>query len=257
MKAVVLAGGDIESDSLLTGKFEATKKSLVMINGKPMVQWVIDALCEAQSVDQIFLVGLDESDEVQSRKPVVYLQDTGGLLENMRAGAAKVAALSGKDELIFIVSSDIPGLKGHMVDWLAGQIEDERYDLYYCTAPKEVIEKTFPGSNRSYIKFKDVSICGGDINIFNTGIFKKESPLWKGLTDARKNALKQAGMIGFGTLLLVLLKVITLETTARRVCRKLNFKGKPLLVPYAEMAMDVDKPHQFTMMEEYLKGQTA
>ena len=33
--------------------------------------------------------------------------------------------------------------------------------------------------------------------------------------------------------------------------------GKALVVPYAEMAMDVDKPHQFELMEKYLSERIA
>lgn len=257
MKAIVLAGGNIEQDSLLSGKIEAEKKSLALIHGKPMVQWVVDALCEAKSVDQLLIMGLSEENGIRSSKPVIYMADSGSLIDNMRLGANEVARMSGQDEMIFVVSGDIPSLQGKMADWLADQIENDLYDLYYCTAPRDVIEKTFPGSNRSFIKFKDVSVCGGDINMFNTRLFKHESNLWKKLTNARKSPLKQAAMIGIFTMLLVATRMITLETTAKRVCRKLKIRGKALVVPYAEMAMDVDKPHQFELMEKYLAERFA
>jgi hypothetical protein len=64
-------------------------------------------------------------------------------------------------------------------------------------------------------------------------------------------------MIGVFTMLLVATRMITLETTAKRVCRKLKIRGKALVVPYAEMAMDVDKPHQFELMEKYLAERFA
>lgn len=93
--------------------------------------------------------------------------------------------------------------------------------------------------------------------MFNTRLFKYESDLWEKLTNARKSPLKQAAMIGLFTMLLIAIKLITLETTAKRVCRKLKIRGKVLVVPYAEMAMDVDKPHQFELMEKYLSERIA
>ena len=257
MKAIVLAGGNIEQDSLLSGKIQAEKKSLALIHGKPMVQWVVDALCDAKSVDQLLIMGLSEEDGISSSKPVIFMADSGSLINNMRLGASEVARISGQDEMIFVVSGDIPGLQGKMADWLADQIEDDRYDIYYGTAPKHVIEKTFPGSNRSFINFKDVSICGGDINMFNTRLFHYESDLWEKLTNSRKSPLKQAAMIGIFTMILIAAKQLTLEAAAKRVCRKLKIRGKALVVPYAEMAMDVDKPHQFDLMEKYLSERDA
>ncbi len=252
MKAIVLAGGSIAEDSLLRDSINTEKKSLAPICGKPMVQWVMDALNTSAAVDDIWISGLTETDGIGLEKSVVYVADQGGIFENIRYCANQIYKQTGKPELVFIVSADIPGLQAHMVDWLAAQIEDDRFNLYYSTASQTVIERTFPGANRSYIRLKDIAICGGDINIINTDLFQNEKNLWKELTLTRKSPLKQAGMIGIGTLILVLLRAITLEKAVNRICHKLEVRGKALHVPYAEMAMDVDKPHQFQLMETYL-----
>ncbi|MCJ7693890.1 MAG: NTP transferase domain-containing protein [Anaerolineaceae bacterium] len=254
MKAVVLAGGKVDQDDLLFGKITADKKSMVSISGKPMVQWVVDALCDSKTVDQLYIIGLTESDGIESSKPVKYLMDQGGIFDNIRSGAQVIANDLGHDEVIFIVSGDIPGLKTDMVDWLSNQIEADKYDLYYTVAPRNVMEKTFPESKRSYIHLKDVEICGGDINLINTNLFQQESDLWKKLSESRKSPMRQAAMIGVLTLLLIFLRVITLERVAKRICRKLKIRGKTLVTPYAEMAMDIDKPHQLNQMETFLSG---
>jgi len=254
MKAVVLAGGKIDQDDLLFGKIDSDKKSMVSISGKPMVQWVVDALCDSNSVDQLYIMGLTESDGIKASKPVEYLEDQGGIFDNIRHGSQVIANRTGYDETIFIVSGDIPGLKPNMVDWLANQVEADKYDLYYSIAPRIVMEKVFPESNRSYIHLKDVEICGGDINVINTNLFQKESDLWIKLSESRKSPMRQAGMIGIFTLLLIFLRVITLERVVGRICKKLNIRGKALITPYAEMAMDIDKPHQLSQMEAFLSG---
>ncbi len=252
MKALILAGGEIDEEDLLSDFHEFRVKALIPICGKPMVQWVVDAMDASEFVDSIFMVGLDNESGLVSSKPITYLPDQFSLFENIKKGANYLSQISNKDELFVLVSGDIPGLTVEMVDWLCSHNFSDDLDIVYSVVSKSKMEETFPKSNRSYIKFKDTQICGGDINLINTKLMAKSCDLWEKLSESRKSSLKQAALIGFDTLLLLVLKLLTLDQTAERVCKKLNISGKALQVPYAEMGMDVDKPHQLELMREFL-----
>jgi hypothetical protein len=116
------------------------------------------------------------------------------------------------------------------------------------------MEKRFPGSKRTYIKIKDGEVCGGDLNCYSKKAALDPNALWKDLIKLRKNPLRQAAMIGFGTLFLLLLGQLTLDQAAERVCRRMGITGKALRVPFAEIGMDVDKPFQFDMVQADLLG---
>lgn len=81
-----------------------------------------------------------------------------------------------------------------------------------------------------------------------TSVASTNLDIWKKLIESRKNPLKQAALLGLDTLLLVLLRRITLDQAVSRVTSRLHLTGRAILTPYAEMAMDVDKPHQLEMM---------
>ena len=70
---------------------------------------------------------------------------------------------------------------------------------------------------------------------------------------ARKNALKQALLIGIDNLILLLLRAIDLEGALQRVSKRLNIKGRAIQCPYAEIGMDVDKPHQLQIVRADLE----
>jgi len=72
--------------------------------------------------------------------------------------------------------------------------------------------------------------------------------IWEKLIASRKNPVKQAAIIGFDTLLLMLLRMITLDEAVKKATARLSLSGKAIICPYAEIAMDVDKPHQLEMM---------
>jgi hypothetical protein len=119
------------------------------------------------------------------------------------------------------------------------------------------METRFPGSNRSFVKLKGIQVCGGDMNVAAVETILKPGGLWDQLADARKNAFKQAAIIGFDTLLLVLLRAVDLEQAAKKVSKKINIPARAIECPYAEIAMDVDKPHQLELLTAELEKQTS
>jgi hypothetical protein len=143
-----------------------------------------------------------------------------------------------------------------MVAWLVGQIEQHpEAEIYYNVITPEDMEKRYPHANRSYVRFRDCAVCGGDLNALDTRFFTSERPVWKRLTEARKSPIRQAGLLGLDTLLLVLLHAITLDGAVQRVCSRLHLRGQALRCPYPEMAMDADKPHQLAILRQDLEGQ--
>ena len=97
-----------------------------------------------------------------------------------------------------------------------------------------------------------MEVCGGDINMIRIAIAAGREELWDRLISARKNAFKQAALIGYDTLILLMLRRLTINRLIRTVARRLDLKGKALICPYAEVGMDVDKPHQLEILQSYL-----
>jgi hypothetical protein len=71
---------------------------------------------------------------------------------------------------------------------------------------------------------------------------------------ARKNPIRQASLIGLDTVLLLLLKQLTIQEAVRRIGKRLEIRGRALDCPYAEIGMDVDKPFQLEIMQRNLEG---
>ncbi len=152
-----------------------------------------------------------------------------------------------------MVSSDIPGITGEMVDWVVNTDMQTDLDVYYHLIQREVMEKRFPGSKRTWTHLKDMEICGGDMNMARLSmILSEDTEIWDKITDARKSALKQAALIGFDTAFLLLTGQLTLEKAETNIMKRLNITGKAIVCPYAEVGMDVDKMHQLEIMREDL-----
>jgi GTP:adenosylcobinamide-phosphate guanylyltransferase len=218
------------------------------IAGKPMVQWVLDALSGSQTIERVVVVGLPGDGGVTCSKPVVFISNQGDMLENVRAGIQKVLELDGGAGHVLAVSSDIPAITPEMVDWVVNTAMQTDHDLYYNVITRQVMEARYPNSRRSFVKLKDVQVCGGDMNVIRALTVTANDGLWRRIVAARKNALKQAALVGFDTLILLLLHIITLEQGVRLASRRLKIAGRAVLCPYAEVGMDIDKPHQLEIL---------
>ena len=172
------------------------------------------------------------------------------MLANIVAGVNKSIELDKKSEYVMVVSTDIPALKPEMVDWLVETCMETKDDLYYGVCTSKVMEKRFRGSKRTYTKLKGIELCGADINISHVRMATEHLDMWESLIGSRKNPLKQASIIGLGTLWNVFTRNITLDELVDVVCKRIGIKGRAIIWPYAEACMDVDKPHQLELLRK-------
>jgi GTP:adenosylcobinamide-phosphate guanylyltransferase len=248
MDAVVTAGGIPQPDEPLYAYSKGESKALIDVAGKPMIQWVLDALGDAQTIERIVVIGLTDKSNLTCRKPLAYLSNQGKMLDNLKAGTAKVLELNPKAKNVLFVSSDIPSIKAKMVDWVVNTCLETSDDLYYNVIRREDMEERFPNSKRTYTPLKDMEVCGGDLNMARAAIVNQNSEFWSKLIEARKNPAAQAAMIGPDIIFKLLFRQLTIDDVIKRVADKLGLKGRAIVCPYPEIGMDVDKPHQLEIM---------
>ena len=108
MNALILAGGVIKRDDPLWSECNGNPKSYININGKPMIQWIIDALNGSELVESIHIIGLPESDRLSSAKKMFNYPEQGGILENLLFGAEMIMKNNSDSDYFLTVSADIP-----------------------------------------------------------------------------------------------------------------------------------------------------
>ncbi len=255
MDAIIIAGGIPQPQDPLYSYSHGDSKALIDIAGKPMVQWVLDALSDAKSVDNVIVVGLSAKSGLTCKKPMHFVSNKGRMLSNIVSGVDKALELNKKTQYVLVVSSDIPTLQPEMVDWLVETCMETKDELYYGVCPRDVMESRFPDSKRTYTHLKGMDVCGADINITHVRMATEHLDMWESLIGSRKSPLRQASMIGLDTFFQVLTRTITLEDLVTKVCNRLGIQGRAIVWPYAEPCMDVDKPHQLELLRTDLAKQ--
>ncbi len=258
MDCIVLAGGTLmEKDALATGRV-GQPKTLIEVAGKPLVQWVLDALEDAPSVERVVVAGLGVEVALSATKLHACLPDQGGMLGNILAGIAWIREHSETPpRWILGCSGDTPLVTGEMLEWLIGKATEPDVDFYYTVVPQEQMLERFPTSQRSYVRFTDMIVAGGDVHIADPAVFDHHLSLWEDLIGQRKQVLKQARRLGAGFFASLLLHRLSTPDLERRVERKLGLRVRVLPAPYPELGMDVDKPEQLDLCRQLLKARTG
>lgn len=255
MDAIITAGGIPQPGDPLYIYSNGDSKALIDVAGKPMVQWILDALGDAKSVDNVIIIGLSAKSGLTCKKPLHYVSNQGRMLANIVTGVNKALELNKKNEYVLLVSSDIPAIKPDMVDWLVKTCMETRDDIYYGVCPRDVMEARYPTSNRTYTKLKDMQICGSDINVIHVNQVTEHLDTWEALIGNRKSPLRSAGVIGLDTLFQLLTRQLSLQGMVQRASERIGVKGRAIIWDRAEPCMDVDKPHQLELMREDMAQQ--
>ena len=138
------------------------------------------------------------------------------------------------------------------MDWLVRETVPEKGDAYYSIAEREVVEARFPGSKRTFIPFRDGRFCAGSAHVVRINQDVAVPRIWTRLGNARKNPVRMASVIGPKILIGLLFRRLTVEGVMKVFMRRFRITGRAVFTPYAEMAMDVDKPPHLEILRRHL-----
>ncbi len=254
---LLVAGGVPDPNDPLYPLTRGRPKALLELAGRPMIQWVLDALNAAQTVRNVIVVGLDEADLgadlARRSRPPICLPAQDSLLDNLVAGAERARAVVSPPTHLLAMSSDIPLITPMAVDWVVHTALETDHDAYYTVIPAEAMERRFPGARRSYFRLKEGRFAGGDLHVIGTPVFSSYNPGWRNILEARKNSLRIASLVGFDAFLRLAFGQAGIAWAERRVRERLGLNGRLLICPYAEAGMDVDKPNQYELVKKELE----
>ena len=256
LNAVLLAGERLQTPPL-AGKFNLPVKALIPVGGVPMVQRVIEVLSSSGFIGQIFLCG-PEKELFAGIGPIERLLETGVLtwVENDSTpsrSALKALLLAGRDQPVLVTTADHALLKRDMVDFFCSRALASGGDLLVGLARLETVKKRWPEARRTSYRFRDGRFCS--CNLF--GFLNKNSlnavKFWQKVEEKRKNPLKIVGAFGWFWVLRYVSGTLSLEQAFNRASRVIGCSIRPVILPFAEAAIDVDSFEDWKLAEKILK----
>lgn len=247
----ILAGAD--NDGRLAEVSDAKYEAVVDINGKPMVEWVLDGVLGAKSVDRVLVVG--PSDALQ---PVVDRKNAGGRVQVIERRGNMIANLmAGLDEIsdekkAVVIAGDAAFITSESIDGFVEMCERDPAEVHYAVVARDVIEEKFPGVKRTYIKLADATVTGGNVFMVDAPVVRKNRGIIEKALDMRKNPLALGSLLGLPIILKYLFGRLSIADVEKRAWDKLALVGRGVIVPYAEIGVDVDKPSDLELALQML-----
>lgn len=249
MDAFVVAGGKPGPDDDLFPYTQGQPKALIPMGDRTMLERVVDALQGSDQVEEIVVVGLGHNHGLTFKRPIHHLPDKGSLIANAIAGVQWLLENDPTPRPVIGASADIPTLTGQIVDSFINTCRPFNHCLYYTVVTQETMENRFPHSERTYVRFQEAAVAGGDMFIIHTDLLKTDPEKMEAFSNARKHAWKLARLVGFRTLIKFLLRRLSLKEVEQTGEKILGSPVKVVSFHHAELAMDADKPHQVEALQ--------
>lgn len=225
-------------------------KALIVIDGRPMIDYIVDALNNSENIDRILVVGPKNTLYPYIGKKVKEILNSGkSILENMEIG---LNFFNSTDSLL-LLTSDIPLLTTEAIDEFLRICTKRKAQIGYPVITKENIVKKYPETQRTYVKMKEGAFCGGNIVFFKPEVFFQNKKLIKELFDNRKAAWKYVKILGLKFILKFLFKTLTLEEVEKRVTEIFGYNSIAAMTSYPEIMIDLDKPSDLKLIRKCLE----
>jgi hypothetical protein len=205
--AVVLSGGE---GAIIDP--EVSVKGLVPVAGRPMIDWVIEALRGAES--------------------------DASFIDNAIAGAESFQ--SGRK--VLGATGDLPALTPEAIDDFVTRSLDAGAEFSYPLIRAEDMETQFPGSQRTYVKIAGGRVTGGNLVVCSAELLKRNHDIGQRLFDTRKSPVAMARVIGIPFIFKYLSGRLRVDDVERKMEELLSARCSAIYTSYASIGADVDKP---------------
>ena len=241
--AIVLAADRGRNDPVAAAA-GVVAKCLTPIAGVPMVLRVIHALQQSGRVDTILLCGpagniLQQSPELSQVLDGKRIRWIGPLGSPSASAAAALSALP-EDQPVLLTTGDHALLRPDMVQHFLDQSSAGCFDVAVALAPHELVQKAYPWTRRTVLKFSDGHYCGCNLFAFLSMRGRSMAQRWQKVESRRKQPIRVVGLVGWSAMVLYALGALSLAGAMGRISRQTGLAAGAIIMPFAEAAIDVD-----------------
>lgn len=252
---LILAGSRGEACALCTEAGVASK-ALIPLGGARMIDHVLRALRDTPGLEgDIWVSGLDTG-FITDGLPEDLIP-YGARLHNAPAANGPAEAIveamkKGANLPLLVTTCDHPLLAPDMISNFLGQAADKACDFAVGLAERDVIQAAYPHVKRTYIKLGGNGYSGCNLFLISGEAGQKAAQFWRGAERHRKKPWKIAHQFGYGTLLRIVIGKLDIETAFAHGSAKIGAKISPVIIPFAEAAIDVDKPSDLALVRQII-----
>jgi GTP:adenosylcobinamide-phosphate guanylyltransferase len=244
---VIIAGGTIHNPDLRAAA-GVDVRALIDLHGKPLLQWVLEALRGARSLGRVCVVG-----DAELLRPIAeplgaqVIEQGADEVDNLFRG---VEALPGA-EWVFMAASDLPMLTPEAVDDFIDNAPG--VDLIFPICEQGATLAQYPDREWTFVKTTDGAFTGGCGFLFRPQAVLERREWVQEVFDSRRNPWKLMRIWGLVFGIKALLHLVSLEETEKHISEVLGLSGRAYITQYPDLCYDLDYAPHIAQVREHMK----
>ena len=253
--ALLLAGQRPGVDAL-AAVFGETRKALIRVDGVPMLARVARTLLDSPGIARVVILAQDAvslaeapgCEWLASESRIGFAVSGGGIATSVLAVGGTPAA----PWPILVTTADHPLLTPAMIAaFIAGAADT---DVAVGVVEQHVVLAAYPTNKRTWLRFRGGAWSGANLFALQSDRARPALETWARVERDRKSGWRLIGQLGPLLLVGAALRLLTLDRAVARLGFKLGLKAHAVALPFAEAAIDVDKPSDHALAEQILKA---
>jgi len=247
--AIVLAGQRAGRVDALAEAHGAPNKSLIEIEGAPLVRHVVDALAATPGLSRLRIVVEPERIEAIRavlRIPAEFVPAADNLADSVYAAA------EGVTEPMLVTTSDnvllTPGAARQTLQALS-----DGADAAVALSTEAAVRAAHPDGQRRFYRFADDAYSNCNLYALASGAATRAAESFRSGGQFAKKPLRMIVHLGPINLTLLLLGRLTLRGALNRLGRRFRLRVEPVVLADGAHAIDVDNPRTYACATEILR----
>ena len=259
----ILLAGDRPAD-VLAQQSPGKRKALLILQGRPMILYVLETLLATPAVGNIIVVA-NRISEIESNRDLqnfVAGVTPGRIVFREGAGSPATSVLKTMEDMRFdgavlVTTADNPLLKPETLQaFCDGVSNSQGVDAAVGLARESDIRAAFPDVKRTYIRLGGEGYSGCNLFALTPGAGPKAAQAWSEVEGRRKKPWQLILHFGFFTLLRAVLGFLDLDKAMAAVSRSMGLTVKAVILSDPVAAMDVDRPDHVPVTEAILAARS-
>jgi GTP:adenosylcobinamide-phosphate guanylyltransferase len=249
--ALVLAGSRPGRDTF-AAQFGTDLKALIPVGGEPMVRRPVRALLESERVGKILVLG-QAPDRIAAALP-------GDPRIEVRESAATIAETvlalldnPATEWPLLVTTADHALLEPATVDEFCRASTGT--DIAIGAVERANLLRRLPGAQRTWLSFRGGAYTGANLFALGSPAVRPAIELWRSVEQDRKKAWRILSLLGPAMLVLVALRVVSLDEVMVRLSARFGLTIRAVSLSNPLAGVDIDKPEDHALAESILAGQ--
>jgi GTP:adenosylcobinamide-phosphate guanylyltransferase len=222
-----------------------------------MLLRVLRTLRASRGVGRL-VVSIDDPSAIEDVPEIAALASDGELAVHRSLASPSRSVLDalkgfGTGEPVLVTTADHALLRPEIVEHFLAAVDISQADVLVGLVARSVIQARFPESKRTYLSFRDEHYSGANLFAFRTPAAEQAAAFWVRAESYRKRPWRLVSVFGPISLLLFLLRRLDLDAALAHASRAIGARVEAVRLPFAEAAVDVDKPSDLELVTKLLK----